>query len=94
MGIINRENKYHNATIRIDDQEFHKCVFDHCTIVYGGGSLVLKDNEFKDCKYSFDGAAARTIYFLQTMGLSASASLDEILKAIRSGTYGGGPSQN
>jgi hypothetical protein len=94
MGIINRDNKFRNATIRLDDQEFHKCVFDQCTIVYAGGPVVLKDNVFTDCKYAFEGAAARTIYFLQSMGLSASASLDEILKAIRSGTYGGGPSKN
>jgi hypothetical protein len=94
MGAINRDNKYMQITIRIDDREFHNCLFDRCTIVYGGGPLVLKDNAFNDCTYTFEGAAHRTLQFLQMLGLSSSATVEQILKAIQSGTYGDGPSKN
>jgi len=58
-------------TVVIDDTEFRACTFVRCTLNYTGGEFGLINCAAEDCFCEFFGPAARTIVFLQEVGLLA-----------------------
>lgn len=66
-------NKFSNSTftntvVRIDHGEYKNCLFDSCTIEYGGeGPISLVGCTFRTCNWKLVGHAINTIMFLQTM---------------------------
>lgn len=56
-------------TIYMDDKRFVKCVLTECKLVFGGGDVMWENTQFVNCQLTFDGAAQRTIAYLQNFGL-------------------------
>ena len=57
------------VTVYMDDKRFVKCVLTDCKLVYGGGDVTWENTQFVKCQLSFDGAAQRTVAYLQNFGL-------------------------
>ena len=56
-------------TVYMDDKRFVKCVLTECKLIYGGGDVMWENTQFINCQITFDGAAQRTIAYLQNFGL-------------------------
>ena len=66
--MIFKKHTFTDELVNLDDNQYTKCTFDRCEIVYSGGGLPkLAENNFKDCAYTFDGAASRTISFMTNL---------------------------
>lgn len=67
--------------IQLDDRTFEGCRFEHAVLVYSGGRPPhIQGCEFRDVTFEFQGAAARSLAFLQAMSTPASG-LRSIFKA-------------
>ena len=52
----------------IDGNEYTDCRFERCELIFTGALLPkLVRNHFQDCKYTFDGPAARTVQFMSAL---------------------------
>ena len=56
-------------TVYMDDKRFLNCVLTECKLVYGGGDVTWENTQFVNCQLTFDGAAQRTVAYLQNFGL-------------------------
>jgi hypothetical protein len=56
-------------TVYMDDKRFIKCILTDCKLIYGGGDVMWENTQFVNCQLTFDGAAQRTIAYLQNFGL-------------------------
>lgn len=54
--------------VELDGKSFIHCEFNGCLVVYGGGEVFWQDVTWKDCEFSFVGAANHTIQVLQAVG--------------------------
>jgi len=62
----NIRNTYKNSTVRLDDNEFVECTFDHCRLIYSGTTPVsLVGCHLINVGWEFDGPANNTIQFLR-----------------------------
>lgn len=62
------EETFQGESIELDGEEFIKCSFEECEIVYAGGEGPRIVNcSFSRCSWKFDAAAARTISFMRAM---------------------------
>jgi hypothetical protein len=63
------ENKeFVNEDISLDGNEFIKCAFKKCKIIYIGIKPVgLANSSFSDCSLIFEGPAANTVDFMMNM---------------------------
>ena len=57
------------VTVYMDDKRFVKCVLTDCKLIYGGGDVTWENTQFVNCQLTFDGAAQRTVAYLQNFGL-------------------------
>lgn len=64
---MKRENEHiQKQRVELDGQEFLKCRFEECQMVYSGGPLpVLEGCVFHACRFGFEGAADRTIHMMK-----------------------------
>ena len=64
--MIFKDKTFKNEKIDIDFNQFSNCQFDGCTLVFHGYGVIGMDGcSFKDVNWTFDGAAAKTLQFLQ-----------------------------
>jgi hypothetical protein len=65
--------KHHKTTFTdeslvVDGNEYTGCRFVRCEIIFAGGSLPTMDSNFFDeCRWKFDGPAARAIQFMAAL---------------------------
>jgi hypothetical protein len=57
------------VTVYMDDKRFINCILTECKLVYGGGDVTWENTQFVNCQLTFDGAAQRTVAYLQNFGL-------------------------
>ncbi len=81
---------FENKLIRIDGNQYIGCVFQSCTLQYGGfGDVKLKGCQFKKCSWSFVDAAARTVQFMSSLyhgaGEGGKDLIEKTFKNIREG---------
>src|ERR1700753_4040338 len=57
------------VTVYMDDKRFLNCVLTECKLIYGGGDVTWENTQFVNCQLTFDGAAQRTVAYLQNFGL-------------------------
>jgi hypothetical protein len=86
------QQTYTGETIDVDGQEFIKCTFQGCDMVYSGGVTPRMQNcELVDCRWGFDGAALRTIMFMTALyadfGEGGRRVMEETLENIRRGEH-------
>jgi hypothetical protein len=56
---------FKSQRIVVDGNEYTLCHFEFCEMVFEGGTLpILVGNSFTNTRFTFDGAAARTIQFM------------------------------
>ena len=77
---------FENEEIRLDGREYDGCTFRNCTIVYGGGNTAIHGNKFHNCKFRFDGSAARTLQFLANFGREG-GEMRALVATLVSGTF-------
>jgi hypothetical protein len=66
------ENKtFENEHIVLDEGVFINCVFKNCSLEYAGGDVYVQNCQGDGCQLIWRGAAQRTIFLLQGLGLMA-----------------------
>ena len=62
------KERFADTSIIVDGNEYTGCTFVRCQILFSGGALPkLDNNSFMDCRWVFDGAAARTVQFMTAL---------------------------
>ena len=63
------ENRtFENKLIQLDGNQYISCIFQSCTLQYGGfGDVKLEGCQFNKCSWSFISAAARTVQFMSSL---------------------------
>lgn len=60
--------KFVDQRVVLDEDEFFECAFTRCQLVYQGGEWAyLVGCRMEQCSFGFEGAAGRTLLFLQGM---------------------------
>ena len=69
------ENKtFENQHVVLDDGVFINCQFKNCSLEYSGGDVYVQNCQGESCQLVWRGAAQRTIFLLQGLGLLAPAA--------------------
>ena len=59
---------FKNAIVHVDGQSYRECRFERCQLVYSGGDLPrMVDCEFLRCRWTLEGAGARTLRLMKAM---------------------------
>jgi hypothetical protein len=59
---------FKNAIVHVDGQRYRECRFERCQLVYSGGDLPsMVDCEFLRCRWTLEGAGARTLRLMKAM---------------------------
>ena len=59
---------FKNAIVHVDGQSYRECRFERCRLVYSGGDLPrMVDCEFLRCRWTLEGAGARTLRLMKAM---------------------------
>ncbi|MBU1378000.1 MAG: hypothetical protein KKE02_01470 [Alphaproteobacteria bacterium] len=75
------EGKTFTGRVLLDGSSFERCRFQRAVLIYAGGAPPrLSDCVFTDATFEFQGAAARTLTFLQAMS-APSSGLAAVFKA-------------
>ena len=68
MAMKAKSCTFRNAVVHVDGHSYHGCRFERCRLVYSGGDLPsMVDCEFLRCRWTLDGAAARTLRLMKAM---------------------------
>ena len=71
-GMNRYENKtFENQHLVLDDGVFINCVFKNCSLEYSGGDVYVQNCQGEGCQLVWRGAAQRTVFLLQGLGLMA-----------------------
>ena len=66
--IKNISNTYEGGTVQLDNNEFIRCKFQKCRLVFGGtGPVSMVECEFIEVSWEFTGPAQNTLVFLRAM---------------------------
>src|SRR5258708_15576139 len=66
------ENKtFENQHVVLDEGVFINCIFKNCSLEYSGGDVYVQNCQGDSCQLGWRGAAQRTIFLLQGLGLMA-----------------------
>lgn len=60
--------------IVLDEGVFIGCTFKNCSLEYSGGDTYVQDCQGENCQLVWRGAAQRTLFLLQGLGLLAPTS--------------------
>lgn len=88
---IYEDTTFESQRVDLDGNEYERCTFRSCELVYSGGvPPVLVDNTMSGCQWQFDGAAGRTIAFMQALyhggGEGARRLVEETIENMMRGT--------
>ena len=66
------ENKvFENQHLVLDDCVLVNCTFRNCSLEYAGGDVYVQNCQGEGCQLVWRGAAQRTVFLLQGLGLMA-----------------------
>ncbi len=60
---------FRDQTVVLDEKNFIDCEFHNCELQYHGGAVTFLETAILGCRWSFGGAAFRTLNLLQCFGL-------------------------
>ncbi len=71
--------KFVDREIELDDNDFDKCSFKDCNLIYRGGPVpsVTNCSFDDDCRLTFDGCAANAVRFLASLHQSGFGAVVE-----------------
>jgi len=74
-SIMNRhEGKtFENQHLVLDEGVFINCIFKNCSLEYSGGDVYVQNCQGEGCQLVWRGAAQRTVFLLQGLGLMSPA---------------------
>lgn len=62
------DSTFEDSPVSVDGNEYDRCTFRRCTLVYAGlGPVSMTNSKFDSCQWRFDGAAGRTIGVLRNL---------------------------
>lgn len=64
---------FENQHLVLDDGIFINCIFRNCSLEYSGGDTYVQNCQGEGCQLIWRGAAQRTVFLLQGLGLMAPA---------------------
>ena len=86
---------FENQAVILDFQQFRRCRFRNCTLVYHGLSPVAAEScEFEDIQWAFAGPVQHVLQFLsaiRSQGPGGLALAESVIAAIRGEQRGGPP---
>src|SRR5207244_4844046 len=62
---------FENQHLILDEGVFINCVFKNCSLEYSGGDVYVQNCQGEGCQLVWRGAAQRTVFLLQGLGLMA-----------------------
>lgn len=65
---------FENKHLVLDEGIFINCVFKNCSLEYSGGDVYVQSCQGEGCQLIWRGAAQRTVFLLQGLGLMAPAA--------------------
>ena len=75
---------FENQRVDLDDNKFVGCDFRRCDLVYSGGRPpVLIQNNIAHCQFKWEGAAQRTLAFLNALYKADKGVVEDIISSIR-----------
>lgn len=85
-----QDQTFEHQDIHLDFMEYHRCMFNHCRILYRGyGPVRLGENTFNSCQFYFIDGARHTMEFLSDLyhglGDTGRALIEEAFEHIRTG---------
>lgn len=77
-------NHINGQRVDADGNEYEQCTFTDCQIIYSGGEIAkFTGCSFDGCRFALDGAAARTIAYVQGWSRAGNTHfVSEVVKAI------------
>ncbi|WLE58374.1 hypothetical protein GIY62_14690 [Burkholderia plantarii] len=71
--------------VTLDGNEFTRCTFNGCQVVFAGGAVSVNSCNFSDPQMVFVGAAEQTVRFLRAFGSIRGAErfLDAVVRQLR-----------
>lgn len=80
------DRDFQGEKIQLDGNEFYRCRFSQCTLIYAALQLpLLKSCSFADCTWSYTGAAAKTLQFLSALHREFRELVEQTFEDIRKG---------
>jgi hypothetical protein len=65
-----QDTNYQGQRVELDGNEYRRCVFRECVLVYKGGPLpFLSESVFYTCQFAFEDAAERTLQFMRAIAV-------------------------
>ena len=64
---------FENQHLVLDEGIFINCIFRNCSLEYAGGDTYVQNCQGEGCQLIWRGAAQRTVFLLQGLGLMAPA---------------------
>ena len=76
LGSYSNMTRYENKTFEsqhlvLDEGVYVNCVFKNCSLEYSGGDVYVQNCQGEGCQLIWRGAAQRTVFLLQGLGLMA-----------------------
>ena len=65
-----QDKTFNQEIVVLDEQRFTNCHLINCELRYSGGEFVLAGTSMVGCKWTFGGAAQRTLTLMRTLKLS------------------------
>ena len=62
---------FENQHVVLDDGVFINCTFRNCSLEYSGGDVYVENCQGDGCQLVWRGAAQRTVFLLQGLGMMA-----------------------
>jgi uncharacterized protein YjbI with pentapeptide repeats len=73
---------FDKTTVQLDGNNFTRCTFNQCDLVYSGLAPVNMSNvSFNDCTWRFDGPAAMTLSFMLALYHGAGEGGRQLIEA-------------
>ena len=83
--MTHKDEIFEDRQVLLDGNEYDRCKFNRCELVYSGGTPpAFTNNRIENCKWTFDGAASRTINFIASLyGGGGQQQIEETFDQIR-----------
>jgi hypothetical protein len=62
---------FESQNVVLDEGVFINCIFKNCSLEYSGGDVYVQNCQGDGCQLIWRGAAQRTVFLLQGLGLMA-----------------------
>jgi hypothetical protein len=87
LQLMVSKRDFEGEVVSTDAKHFRDCGFRNCTLLYGGAPVTFESCRFHDCRFSFSGAAGRTVQFLDCFGIMSQQADDQACDSAAPAAY-------